>query len=178
MMADRKRLVALVLAQCAAFAAVLILAAFTGHGPSTAKPGPTTTPGSSSGPHTSSPPASPSPSASPHTSSPSAVQFTVTAKATPSSSKFQNTPVVTYDAGTLKQVVSGRLGSNNSVTETVQAEDHAYLVCLSPPQGWKSTGDTFLLDESICKYLPPAATERTVSFTFQPVSSSGVGGTR
>ena len=79
--------------------------------------------------------------------------------------------VVTYDAGTLKQVNSHRLGSNNSAPETVQAEDHGYLVCLSPPQeGWKSPSDTFLHDELICKYLPSAATDKTVRFMFRPVS--------
>ena len=145
MMADRKRLAALVLAQIAAFAAVLILAAFTG-------PGQPKTP---SGP--SSPPPSPG------------VTFTVSAA--PSSIKFKNPMVVTYDAGTLKQVDSHRLGSNNSARETVQAEDHGYLVCLSPPQeGWKSPSDTFPFDESICKYLSSAATDKTVSFTFRPVS--------
>jgi hypothetical protein len=135
MMADRKRLAALVLAQIAAFAAVLILAAFTG-------------------------PSSPPPSRG--------VTFTVSAA--PSSIKFKNPMVVTYDAGTLKQVDSHRLGSNNSAPETVQAGDHGYLVCISPPQGWKSTSDTFLLGELICKYLPPTATDKTVSFTFGPVS--------
>jgi hypothetical protein len=78
--------------------------------------------------------------------------------------------VVTYDAGTFKKVDSRRLGSNNSAPETVQAEDHGYLVCISSPQGWKSTSDTFLLGQLICKYLPPTATDKTVSFTFGHVS--------
>ena len=166
MMADRKRLVALVLAQCAAFTAVLILAAFTGHGPSTIKPGRTTTP---------------SPSASPHTSSPSAssdVPFTVTAIATPPSSKFQNTQVVTYDAATTEKIASASrpLGSDNSASETVSAKDHGYLVCLSPPPGWKSTGDTFLFQGWTCVYLP-AVTGQPVSFTFRAASSPTPGGT-
>ena len=149
MMADRKRLVALVLAQCAAFAAVLILAAFTGHGPSMIKPGRTTTPSPSSSPHTSS-------SSSRRLASPSGVQFTVAAIATPPSGKFQNTPVVTYDAATTEKIASASrpLGSDNSASETVPAKDHGYLVCLSPPPGWKPTGDTFLFQGWTCVYLP------------------------
>ena len=142
-MADRKRLAALVVAQIAAFAAVLILAAFTGPGQ----------------PKTPSGPSSPPPS--------SRVTFTVSAA--PSSIKFKNPVVVTYDAGTLKQVDSHRLGSNNSATEKVRAEDHGYLVCLSPPEGWKPTGDTFPFQGRTCVYLS-AVTDEPVNFTFRHVS--------
>ena len=172
MMADRKRLVALVLAQCAAFAAVLILAAFTGHGPSATTPGPTTTPGPSPSPHTS------SPSTSSTSSTSTDVNFTVTAIAKPPSSKFHITRVVTYDAATKEQIASASrpLGSDNSASERVPAKDHGYLVCLSPPQGWEPTGETFLFQKLTCVYLP-AVTDEPVSFEFRAAPSPGAGGT-
>jgi hypothetical protein len=155
MMADRKRLAALVLAQCAAFAAVLILAAFSGPGHSTQST----------------------------SSSPSDVTFTVTAKAehsqtatgSPSPASFQNRPVVTLDAeNSKKPVVSGRLNAKNSARETVPAKG-PYLVCLSPPQGWESADiDTYRLPGWICKYLPDSVADKTVTFTLMPGAGEGI----
>jgi len=163
MMADRKRLVALVLAQCAAFGAVLILAAFSGSGHLTTNPG---------SPSSSSPPPSPPPSSS----APPGVRFTVSA-ASPSK-EFHKAPVVTYDAGTMAKVASASLplGPDNSQTETVPAQDHGYLVCLSPPPGWKPTGSTFQFQGLTCLYLP-LVTGDSVSFTFRAASSPNAGGT-
>jgi hypothetical protein len=143
MMADRKRLGALVLAQCAAFAAVVILAAFSGHG---------------------------------HSPSPPHVMFKVRASGTSPSSSFRTTKVVTLDAGTLEPVASGQLGSDNSANEKVRP-DNSYLVCLLPPQGWKSTGGTYQLQDWICRYLTHVGADETVSFTLRPASSPGAGGT-
>lgn len=189
MMADRKRLGALALAQCGAFAAVLILAAFS-HPvhppPSSGSPSPakSSAPVTSPSPVTSSPPASsdvtftvtastaPSQTAT-RTASPKA---TPTATGTPSPRSFQNSPVVTLDAGTLKPVASGHLNSTDSAPEMVPA-NHSYLVCLSPPQGWKSVGGTYRLAGWICVRLPAPVTGGTVSFVLRPASSSGAGGT-
>ena len=147
MMADRKRLGALVLAQCAAFAAVVIVAPFWGSGHS------------------------------PTRSTLPDVAFKVTASGTSPSSSFHKTKVVTLDAGTLEPVASGHLGSDNSANEKVRPDHHSYLVCLLPPQGWKSTDDTYQLQDWICRYLPHVVADETVSFTLRPTSSSGARGT-
>ncbi len=198
MIVDRKLLGALALAQCASFAAVLVLAAFWGRGPSPSRPGPSPSPVissprvTSSSPVTSSPPASlgvtftvtasaaPSQKAT-STATPKATP-TATPKATPtatgtlSPSSFQNTPVVTLDARTLKPVASGHLNSKDSAAETVPA-NHSYLVCLSPPQGWESAGDTYRLPGWICARLSAVVTGQTVSFALRSASSSGSGST-
>ena len=83
------------------------------------------------------------------TATPKATKPTPTATGTPSPRDFQNTPVVTLDAGTLKRVTSGRLNSEDSALKMVPA-NHSYLVCLSPPQGWKSAGGTYRLPGWIC----------------------------
>ncbi len=200
MMADRRRLGALALTQCAAFAAVLILAAFSGHGSSLTpvggrSPSPATSSPRATSPSqgTSSPPTSSdvtftvaasaalSPTATPTatakaTATPKATEPTPTATGTPSPRSFQNTPVVTLDAGTLKPVTSGHLNSENSALQVVPA-NQSYLVCLSPPQGWKSAGGTYRLPGWICVRLPTAVAGETVSFDLEPASSSGAGGT-
>ena len=110
------------------------------------------------------------------TATPKATEPTPTATGTPSPRSFQNTPVVTLDAGTLKRVASGHLNSEDSALEVVPA-NQSYLVCLSPPQGWKSAGGTYRLPGWICVRLPAAVTGETVSFELEPASSSGAGGT-
>jgi len=147
MMADRKRLAALVLAQCAAFAAVLILAAFSGPGHS---PGVTFTVTAKA-------------------------EHSQTATGSPSPASFQNRPVVTLDAeNSQKPVVSGRLNAKNSARETVPAKG-PYLVCLSPPQGWESADiDTYRLPGWICRYLPDSVADKTVTFTLMPGAGEGI----
>jgi hypothetical protein len=175
MMADRKRLGALALAQCASFAAVLILAAFSRPGP---PPHRTATPSPSASPtvtFTVTASAVPAQRATP-TATSKAAKPTPAATGTPSPSSFQNTPVVTLDAGTLTPVASGVLDSKDSAPETVPA-NHSYLVCLSLPQGWKSAGDTYRLPNWICVPLSAAATGEPVSFALTPASPSGAGGT-
>jgi hypothetical protein len=58
----------------------------------------------------------------------------------------------------------------------VPAKDHGYLVCLSPPPGWKPTGNTFQFHGWTCVYLP-AVTDGPVSFTFRAASSPTPRGT-
>lgn len=206
MMADRRRVGALALTQCAAFAAVLILAAFSGPRHSPTPPGQSPSPATSSSRATSpsqvtsSPPtssdvaftvtasAAPPQTATPTatskatatfkaTATPKATEPTPTATGTPSPRSFQNTPVVTLDARTLKPVASDRLNSTDSAIEVVPA-NQVYLVCLSPPQGWKSAvGSTYRLPGWICVRQPVATTGETVSFELEPASSSGAGGT-
>jgi hypothetical protein len=184
---DHKRLGALALAQCGAFAAVLLLAPFSGSGHSPTPPVPSPTPVKSSPPVPSSPPppldvtftvtASPALSR-PTTPAPTSTKPTKGAGSPPTptgtptaSTGFQNSQVVTLDPGTLKPVASGRLNSADVAAETVP-ENHNYLVCLQLPKGWKSAGaDTYRLPGWICAvqyvgYVGTAAAN--MNFELQP----------
>lgn len=190
-MPDHKRLGALALAQCGSFAAVLLLAAFSGPGHPPSPPVSSPSPVKSSQPASPSRPASPSPPASADvtftvTASPAPAQpaTSATPKPTPtgthkaSAVSFKNSQVVTLDAGTLKPVASDRLDSDDLALETVPA-NHSYLVCLRPPEGWKSAGGgTYGLPGWVCAGRHVGLTGENVSFTLQHApSSSGAGST-
>lgn len=168
-MRRRRRLAALALAQCGAFAIVLILSAFSRSG----QPQAALTVSLVKVVTPTSPPTSVPPTSVPPTG------FgpipTGTGRALTSGSftaALQWGQVVTLNAATLAPVVSGRLNSQGILSESVP-ENNSYVICLRPPQGWTSDiQSAYQLPGWICTGRYVGAAGANVNFRIVP----GAGG--
>jgi hypothetical protein len=173
-MPDRRRLAASVLALAVSFAAVLILGAASGqaHGVelevAAVSVQETPLPGQ---------PAKPRPTATPRTSGePRSSSRASTAALV--SDTFYGSQVVVLEAKSLRLVASGQLNPGDNFTTRVT--EGSYLVCLSPPSGWKPASDAVSrIPGWICTTVKPVgASAATVIFRLVRPTSSAAGVTR
>jgi hypothetical protein len=189
---DRRRLAASLLALVVSFAAVLILGAASGqaHGVEfrvsavqvqetplpwqPATPQPTTTPKTSG--RLPWQPATPQPTATPQTSKVPRSPSRASAAALVSDT-FDGSQVVVLDARSLGMIASGQLDPDG--TFTTRVTEGSYLVCLSPPNGWKPVSDALSrIHGWICTAKHVGASTATVKFMLAPTASSATEVTR
>jgi hypothetical protein len=164
---DRRKVTAPVLAQAAAFVAVLVIGVLTGH--SAAKPALK--------------PSSRSASPAPHS--------TVTSRRTTSSVHSTELTIQVAVAGVAMPAVAVKVLENDpaltpavpsrliqasagmKVTESVPA-GFTYQVCVQPARGWTFTGpNTHVLAGWDCKKVAAGRQPQTVTFNLIPLSSTG-----
>ena len=152
---DRRKLVAPVFAQAAAFVVVLAIGGFTHHTGTTPTPGPTST-------HSAAPRAS---STTPNATKGQAAKLTVKVveQDTPGLS-VAGSEVQVLRNGTLTTVASGLLNTAQEFAANVPAGE--YEVCVKPPSGWTSAiKNTHPFRGFIC--LPTAVGSAPQAVTFQ-----------
>ena len=156
-MLDRRKLAAPLLAQAAAFVAVLIIGGFTGHSSTKASPAP--------GPgHTPGPSASATASATGSASSQgAALKLTVKVIKDGDGLPLSGSQVNVLQTGTLTSVMTGTLNSSLEFAANVPAGQ--YQVCLLPPIGWGSrVRTTHVLAGWICSPADLRTSPQLVTF--------------
>jgi hypothetical protein len=155
---DRRKLVAPVLAQAAAFVVVLVIGGFTHHSGTTPTTGPTSGPTHS---------ASPSATA-PNSAKGQAAKLTVkVAEQGAPGVSVAGSEVKVLRNGTLTAVASGTLNAALEFAANVPAGE--YEVCVKPPIGWTSaTRNTHLLHGYICSVTAVASAPQAVMLSLAP----------
>ena len=158
-MLDRRKLAAPLFAQAAAFVAVLVIGAFTGHASATAGPAHGTTPSAS---------ASSSTSTSASASKGPAHKLTVkVVEESTDGLSVSGSKVNVLEDGTLTSVVSGALNSALEFAANVPAGQ--YQVCVDPPIGWASAvRTTHVLAGWICSAADVRTGSALVTFRLTP----------
>jgi FlaG/FlaF family flagellin (archaellin) len=126
---DRRKLVAPLFAQAAAFVAVLVIGGFTGHS------SPKAAPSSGSG-QTAGPTATATATASAASSKGAALKLTVRVIKDGEGLPLPGSQVTVLQDGTLASVMTGTLNSALEFAANVPAGQ--YQVCINPPIGWDS----------------------------------------
>ena len=160
-MLDRRKLAAPLLAQAAAFVAVLVIGGFTGHA-STSTPGPgqSTTPGPSASP-------SPSPSASAATTGPARKLTVKVVREGNGILSVAGSPVKVLQNGSLASVASGNLNAALEFVANVPAGQ--YQVCIDPPLGWASASrSTHVVAGLTCSAADLRTGPQLVTFRLTP----------
>jgi hypothetical protein len=189
---DRRRLAASLLALASSFAAVLILGAASGqaHGvvlrvaavqlQETPLPWQPATPQPIATPQTSGrlpwQPGTPQPTATPQTSKVPKSSSRASAAALVSDT-FSGSQVAVLDVRSLRMIAFGQLDADGTFTTRVTAG--SYLVCLSPPNGWKPVSAAVnRIHGWICTAKHVGASTATVKFKLAPTASSATEVTR
>jgi hypothetical protein len=160
---DRRKLVAPVFAQAAAFVVVLAIGGFTHHGGTVPTPGPT--PGLT---HSASPRAS---STTPNATRGQAAKLTVKVleQGTPGLS-VAGSEVKVLRNGTTSAVASGPL--NAALEFAANGPAGEYQVCVKPPSGWTSAvKNTHLFHGFICLLTAVGSAPQAVTFQLTPPST-------
>lgn len=155
---DRRKLVAPVFAQAAAFVVVLVIGGFTHHSGTTPATGPT---------------AAPTHSASPSATAPNATQAKLTVRVAEQGApgvSVAGSEVKVLRNGTVNAVASGTLNAALEFAANVPAGE--YDVCVKPPIGWTSaTRNTHLLHGYICSVTAVASAPQAVTLALAPPST-------
>ena len=155
-MLDRRKLVAPLFAQAAAFVVVLVIGGFTSHAATPAGP---VVPGAT-------PRASASTSASATKGPVRKLTVKVVEEGTDGLS-VSGSPVKVLANGTLTSVVSGVLSSALEFAANVPAGQ--YQVCVNPPPGWGSAvRTTHVLADWICSAADVSTASQLVTFRLSP----------
>ena len=150
---DRRKLVAPLFAQAAAFVVVLVIGGFTGHA-STPSPGPA--PGGTQAPTATA-------SASSASSKGAALKLTVKVIKDGDGLPLPGSQVNVLQTGTLTSVVTGTLNSALEFASNVLAGQ--YQVCIDPPPGWGSkVRTTHVLAGWICSPADLRTSPQLVTF--------------
>jgi hypothetical protein len=175
---DRRKLTAPLLAQAAAFVAVLAIGLVTGH--SGGKPAPV--------------PSSHSTSPAPRHSTGPAPRISVTSGGTSSTGlsteltiqiqvgnfglAMPNVQVEILKDPALTRVAHASLNQNVTATTKSVPAGHAYQVCAKPPQGWTiNDQDDGAVPHWNCTPVPAGTQTQTVTFSLTPeLPSQGTGG--
>ncbi len=161
-MLDRRKLVAPLFAQAAAFVVVLVIGGFTSHA---AKPAGPVVPGAT-------PRASASTSASATKGPARKLTVKVVVEGTGPLS-VSGSPVNVLANGTLSSVMSGALNSALEFAANVPAGQ--YQVCVNPPPGWASAvRTTQVLADWICSAADASTGPQLVIFRLTPQPASQV----